>query len=204
MAACCGAPRCNCRVTAGPGVTVDGNGSAAAPFVISAGSATPTPVQAADTATVDTTVSGTGTAGDPYVVSADVILDPTPPGGGDQLLQAGPDGLFLECEQVRGCLSGGDGIDYDPATGEIVATPAPTALEVTDSTTVDLTLSGDGSAGTPYSVTAAVILDPTPPGGGTNLVQSGPDGLFLECEQVRGCLSGGDGIDYDPATGEIV
>ncbi|MFZ4266623.1 hypothetical protein, partial [Streptomyces arboris] len=45
--------------------------------------------------------------------------------------------------------------------------------------------------------------DPTPPGGGTNLVQSGPDGLFLECEQVRGCLSAGDGAAYDEATGVI-
>ncbi|MFD3978254.1 hypothetical protein ACFWR6_06675 [Streptomyces griseus] len=166
-------------------------------------SAEPTVVEAGDSTTVDNDVTGAGTTADPYVVTSSVILDPAPPGGGTQLLQAGPDGLFLECEQVRGCLVAGDGIDYDPATGEITAPPAPTELEVTDSTTVDLALSGDGSAGTPYSVTAAVILDPAPPGGGTQLLQTGPDGLFLECEQVRGCISAGDGAAYDDTTGVI-
>ncbi|MDX2917300.1 hypothetical protein [Streptomyces sp. NE06-03C] len=202
MAACCSAARCTCRVTAGPGVTVDGNGSPAAPYVVSASGAT-TALAVTDTSTVDLTLTGDGSADTPYEVTAAVVLDPAPPGGGDQLLQSGPDGLFLECEQVRGCLVAGDGIDYDAATGEIAATPAPSALEVTDSTTVDLTLSGDGSAGTPYNVAAAVILDPTPPGGGDQLLQSGPDGLFLECEQVRGCISAGEGAAYDPATGVI-
>ncbi|MGW5925237.1 hypothetical protein ACWF2L_03185 [Streptomyces anulatus] len=162
-----------------------------------------TVVEAGDSTTVDNEVTGTGTVADPYVVTSSVILDPAPPGGGTNLVQAGPDGLYLECEQVRGCLVAGDGIDYDPATGEIAALPVPTALEVTDSATVDLALSGDGSAGTPYEVTAAVILDPAPPGGGDQLLQSGPDGLFLECEQVRGCISAGDGAEYDPATGVV-
>ena len=202
MAACCSVPRCACRVTAGPGVTVDGNGSAAAPYVVSASGAT-TALGVTDTPTVDLTLTGDGSAGTPYEVTAAVILDPAPPGGGDQLLQSGPDGLFLECEQVRGCLTAGDGIAYDPDSGEISATPEPTALGVTDSTSVDLTLTGTGSAADPFDVTAAVILDPTPPGGGDQLIQSGPDGLFLEFEQVRGCISAGDGAAYDPATGVI-
>lgn len=161
MAACCGVPRCSCRVIAGPGVTVDGNGSAATPYVISAGS-TPTSIQARDTPTVDTTVSGTGVGGDPYIVSADVILDPAPPGGGANLLEAGPDGLYVECADVRTCFTGGDGIVYDPATGEISAqlstdagntvsfgtdgglfVPPDTPLEV------GCGLQGDGSTGAP-------------------------------------------------------
>jgi hypothetical protein len=227
MASCCGAPRCTCAVTAGPGVTLSGNGSSTTPYVISAGSATPTPVQAGDTPTVDTTVAGTGTSADPYVVSADVVLDPAPPGGGAELLHAGADGLYLECADVRGCLSGGDGIAYDPATGEIearlstdvgnsvtfgtdgglFAPPASgggtTAISVTDSTTVDLTLTGTGTAADPYDVTAAVILDPTPPGGGTELLHAGPDGLYLECADVRGCISAEGPATYDPATGVV-
>ncbi|GAA2948175.1 hypothetical protein ACFPN0_15280 [Kitasatospora cinereorecta] len=224
MAACCGVPRCSCSVIAGPGVTVDGNGSAAAPYVITVDSTpTPTPIQAGDTATVDTTVSGTGVDGDPYIVSADVILDPTPPGGGDNLLQEGPDGLFVECADVRTCFTGGDGIAYDEATGEIAAqlsgdagnttvfgtdggiyTPAAaTELDAMDSPTVDVTVTGTGAAGDPYQVGAAVILDPAPPGGGSNLLEAGPDGLYVECADVRTCFTGGDGIDYDPATGEI-
>ncbi|MFI9418091.1 hypothetical protein [Streptomyces werraensis] len=206
-------------------MTVSGNGSAALPYVVSAGGAS-TAVEAADTPTVDTTVTGTGAADDPYVVSASVILDPAPPGGGDNLLHEGPDGLYVECADVRGCLSAGDGIAYDEATGEIAARPStdagntlsfgtdggllvppaaapPTGLQGSDTPTVDITVTGTGAPGDPYDVSAAVILDPAPPGGGDNLLQSGPDGLFLECEQVRGCLVAGTGITYDPDTGEI-
>ncbi|MFI2434632.1 hypothetical protein [Streptomyces sp. NPDC018693] len=225
MANCCGATRCTCRVTAGPGVTVDGNGSPGAPYVISSngGTSEPTAIEAVDTPSVDVTVGGTGTAADPYEVSAAVILDATPPGGGSNLLHEGPDGLFVECADVRGCLSGGDGIDYDPATGIVAVTisgdagnqtvigvdggiytpSAATALEAVDTPTVDVAVDGTGTVGDPYQVSAAVIVDPTPPGGGSNLLQAGPDGLFVECADVRGCLSAGDGIDYDPATGVI-
>ncbi|MER7135399.1 hypothetical protein ABT358_02500 [Streptomyces sp. NPDC000341] len=226
MAACCSAARCTCRVTAGPGVTVDGNGSAAAPYVISADAAT-TALGVTDTTTVDLTLTGDGSADAPYDVTAAVILDPAPPGGGDQLLQSGPDGLFLECEQVRGCISAGDGAGYDETTGVVTARPstdagnsvtygadgglyaptgtpaAPTVVEAADSTTVDTEVTGAGTAASPYVVTSSVILDPAPPGGGDQLLQSGPDGLFLECEQVRECFSAGDGAAYDPATGVI-
>jgi hypothetical protein len=109
-------------VQAGPGVTVDGNGSPATPYVISSSSAaTPTSLEVTDTPTVDLSLSGTGVAGDPYEVSAAVVLDPAPPGGGTNLVHAGADGLYAECADVRGCFSAGDGIDYDPATGEIAA-----------------------------------------------------------------------------------
>ncbi|MFC8723766.1 hypothetical protein [Streptomyces bacillaris] len=227
MAKCCTTPGCRCVVQAGPGVTVDGNGTTGTPYVVSSQTAEPTVLQAADTPTVDTTVAGTGTAGDPFVVSAAVILDPAPPGGGDQLLQEGPDGLFLECEQVRGCFSAGDGADYDPATGVVSArlstdagntavfgtdggllvppggTAEPTAVEGGDSTTVSTEVTGTGGTADPYVVTSSVILDPAPPGGGDQLLQEGQDGLYLECEQVRGCFSAGDGAGYDEATGVI-
>ena len=179
-----------------------------------------------DTPTAHMELTGTGAVGDPYTVTADVVLDPAPPGGGTNLLQEGPDGLFVECDTVRTCLSAGDGIEYDPDTGEISAflsedpgnqvefgsdrglfVPAGgaggTALAVTDTDTVDLGLTGTGAVGDPYTVTADVVLDPAPPGGGTNLLQEGPDGLFVECGDVRTCLSAGPGATYDPATGVI-
>ncbi|MDI9829673.1 hypothetical protein [Streptomyces sp. KAU_LT] len=188
-------------LSAGDGITYDsGTG------VIAAEAAEPTALQAADTPTVDTTVTGTGSAGDPYEVSATVILDPAPPGGGSNLVHAGPDGLYTECADVRGCLSAGAGITYDSGTGEIAATGGTgeaTALQAADTPTVDTTVTGDGSPGDPYEVSATVILDPTPPGGGSNLVHAGPDGLYTECADVRGCLSAGDGITYDTGTGVI-
>lgn len=170
MATCCGARRCNCTVTAGPGVTVTGDGGSTSP----------------------------------YVISAD--------GGGT-----------VTCDDVRPCLSAGDGIDYDPATGEISAhlsadagnqttigtdgglytLAGATALQAADSATVDVTVTGTGTPGDPYQVGASVVVDPAPPGGGTNLLHTGADGLYVECADVRGCLLAGDGVDYDPATGTI-
>ncbi|MDX3237198.1 hypothetical protein PV392_16270 [Streptomyces sp. ME03-5709C] len=224
MSSCgCGPRRCACTVTAGPGVTVDGNGSPGAPYVISAGGAA-TVIEAADTPSVDVTVSGTGTMADPYSVSAAVILDPAPPGGGTNLLTGGPDGLFVECANVRACFTATGGVAYDPATGEFTADlsgdagnmltlggdgglyapgAAPTVVQAADSSSVDVTVSGTGAAGDPYLVGAVVVPDPAPPGGGSNLLHVGAGGVYVECADVRGCLSGEDGVAYDPATGVI-
>ncbi|MFF4900406.1 hypothetical protein [Streptomyces sp. NPDC001068] len=183
--------RCSCTVTAGPGVTVDGNGSPAHPYVISAGAAVPTEVTAADTPTVDTTVSGSGGAADPYVVSAAVILDPTPPGGGSNLAHAGPDGVYVECADVRQCLSAGDGIAYDAATGEIAARPsadAGNALALgTDggllvpepaALVTGCGLTGDGSAATPLAAAVSAwpyVCDADDNGG---VIVCGGDGVL--------------------------
>lgn len=53
-------------------------------------------------------------------------------------------------------------------------------LQVTDSFTVDLTLSGDGSTATPWDVTADVILDPA----ADNLLSSSAAGLKASPTQV--------------------
>ncbi|MGW4731852.1 hypothetical protein ACWEQC_22260 [Streptomyces shenzhenensis] len=116
----CGGARCSCVVTAGPGVTVTGNGSSGAPYVIGAG------------------------------------------GGGT-----------VTCDQVRPCLSAGDGIDYDPATGTIGARPSTDAGNTLDigtdggllvpgpeALTTACGLTGDGSASTPLA--AAVMAWPHP------------------------------------------
>lgn len=171
MANCCGAARCTCRVTAGPGITVEGNGSAGAPYVISGENAL-TAVEAVDTPTVDTTVTGTGALGDPYVVSAEVILDPAPPSGGSNLVQAGPDGLYVECADVRPCLTAGVGIDYDQATGTIAA--EGTAVEAGPGVTV----TGTGTAADPYEVSAV------PPDTGCGLTGDGSAGTPLAASVV--------------------
>ncbi|MGW2766247.1 hypothetical protein [Streptomyces sp. NPDC001275] len=223
MAKCCTSPGCKCTVIAGPGVTVDGNGSPSLSYIVSAEGGVATALAVTDSETINFDLTGTGTPGDPYEITGSVILDPAPPGGGSNLLNEGPDGLFVECADVRTCFSATDGATYDPATGKIGAkvstdagnqttiggdgglyTPAAsTAVEAKDSPTVDVTVSGTGAAGDPYEVSAAVILDPAPPGGGTNLIGEGPDGLYVECADVRQCFSAGNGAAYDPATGEF-
>ncbi|MFC8263821.1 hypothetical protein ACFUNF_41055 [Streptomyces sp. NPDC057291] len=71
---------------------------------------------------------------------------------------------------------------------------------MTDSPTLDLTVSGTGTAADPYDITGTVIVDPAPPGG--NLLQAGPDGLFVLPADlpVVGCGLTGDGTAAAPIT----
>ncbi|MFC8466016.1 hypothetical protein [Streptomyces sp. NPDC057250] len=125
-------------------------------------------------------VTGTGSSANPYVVNADIDTN---------------------CPEVRACLSAGTGITYDQGTGIISANSGQVTVQ--DTQTVDHTLTGNGTTATPYVLSSVVRLDATPPGGGTNLIGSGADGLYVQCAQVRTCFSEGDGIDYDPTTGVI-
>jgi 3D (Asp-Asp-Asp) domain-containing protein len=181
----CGSSRCTCVVQAGPNITVTGNGSGGAPYVIGTSgggggtvtcddvrpclSAGPgvdydpaTGVIAAEPTVVqagaNVTVTGAGSTASPYVVAADPVT----------------------CDDVRPCLSAGPGVDYDPATGVIAA--EPTVVQAG----ANVTVTGTGSAANPYIVNAA--------GGGTGGVT---------CADVRPCLVAGPGIDYDVATGTI-
>jgi hypothetical protein len=133
MANCCGAARCTCRVIAGPGITVDGNGAPGAPYVISGQAAAGTVVQAADTSTLDAHVTGTGAAGDPYIVSGDVIVAPEPNG-----VEAAANGLLVAPSADAGnrLAFGGDGRLYVP--------PAPPPE-------VGCGLRGDGTAASPLA-----------------------------------------------------
>jgi hypothetical protein len=218
MASCC-RTTCSCVINAGSRVTITGNGSATSPYVINADQ---TMVTVTDTPSVDMTISGSGTAASPYNISSAVKLDSTPPGGGTNLIQSNAEGLYLECAQVRTCFSAGNGAAYNAATGVITArlsanpgntttfgsdggiyTPTTGQVTVADTPTVDMTLTGAGTAASPYVVSSAVKLEPTPPGGGSNLIKSDANGLYLECAQVRTCFSTGPGATYDPATGVI-
>lgn len=89
----------------------------------------------------NTSVSGSGSAANPYVIDAEV-----------------------PCEDVRQCVSAGDGLSYDPATGVIEAKPSPAAgnnlvvgpdgLYVptgSATVTVGCGLTGDGSGSAPVT-----------------------------------------------------
>jgi hypothetical protein len=218
MASCC-RTTCSCVINAGNRVTITGNGSATSPYVINADQ---TVVTVTDTPTVDMTLTGSGTAASPYNISSAVKLDSTPPGGGTNLIQSNAEGLYLECAQVRTCISAGPGATYDPATGVVGAkisgtagnttsisgdggiyTPASGQVTVADTPTVDMTLTGAGTTASPYIVSSAVKLEASPPGGGSNLIKQDANGLYLECAQVRTCISAGPGATYDPATGVV-
>ncbi|MFJ3249062.1 hypothetical protein [Streptomyces sp. NPDC086782] len=240
MAKCCPSPQgCKCTVTAGPGVTVDGDGSPLLPYVVSAEGGGTAALAVIDSETIDFDLTGTGTAGDPYEITGSVVLDPAPPGGGSNLVRSGPRGLFVECEQVRGCLTAGDGIAYDPATGVIAARPSadagngvtigtdgglyaptggaaePTVLQAADTSTVDTTVTGSGTAGDPFVVEADVIVAPEPNGleataGGLlvapsadagNQLSMGADGrLFVPPDEPLsvGCGLQGEGTAASP------
>lgn len=120
MARCqCGGSGCNCVITAGSGAEVSGGGSRTNPYVIS------TTVSCED---VRPCISaGPGLDYDPAtgVVGAGISPDP------DNTVEVAPDGgLFVpptpvDCAEVRGCITAGPGVDYDPETGVIGAGISP-------------------------------------------------------------------------------
>ncbi len=167
---CSGAAPCSCFLEAGPGITVEGSGSPGTPYVISIDSGATT-VQ--DTPTINMSITGSGTSGDPFVISGSVKLDPSV----DNVLAATANGLILTCDTIRDCAGG--------------------IVTILDTSTVNLTLTGDGSSGNPYVISAAVKLSVT----AGNLITADGTGIYLSCAQVRTCLSAGDGLNYDSATG---
>lgn len=136
------------------------------------------------TPTTVTTVDGDGGSTSPALVSTEVRISQAPPGGGDNLLAVGDDGLYVECAGVRGCLTGGEGIIYDPETGEIAAVGGtgenvPVVGGATD--TALTTVTGGSSAADPYTVTADVQVADAPdnrisvqPGGGLYVPPADP------------------------------
>lgn len=168
MARCgCGGD-CSCSIVAGDGITVAGSGSGGNPYVIS-GNVPCTQVRSCISA-------GSGLTYNPAtgVMSARPSID-----AGNSLVFGTDQGLYVpanqvSCDDVRPCLSGGDGIIYNPVTGLITTRlstdPGNQAIFGTDDgvyvptgTTTVVTacgLVGDGSALTPLA--AAVGSWPYP------------------------------------------
>lgn len=134
----CGGSRCTCVVQAGPGVTVTGNGSSSAPYVIGAG------------------------------------------GGG-----------AVTCDQVRPCISAGDGAAYDPATGVVSARPSTDpgnnlsigpdgGLLVAPAAPLDVGcgLTGDGSVTSPLAVAVGSWPYPCDPDVAGGAIVCGTDGVL--------------------------
>ncbi|MFD8509727.1 hypothetical protein ACFV27_01075 [Streptomyces antimycoticus] len=105
-------------MVAGPGTRVDGSGSVANPYIISATPPTCDQVRPCVSA-------GPGAAYDP--VTGVISARPSTDAGNN--LEFGSDGGLLvpsgvDCADVRPCFSAGDGAAYDPATGVISARPS--------------------------------------------------------------------------------
>ncbi|WPR52860.1 hypothetical protein SJI45_19175 [Streptomyces sp. S399] len=107
---------------AGPGITIDGSGSTANPAIISAEAVTCEQVRPCFSA-------GDGAGYDP----ATGVITARPSADAGNSLEYGSDGGLLvtaaevSCDDVRPCISAGDGAAYDPATGVVSARPSTDA-----------------------------------------------------------------------------
>lgn len=140
-------------VTPGTNVTVTGTGTTVDPYVINAagGGGAASIVGVTDTATLNLSITGDGSIGTPYVISGNPIISPN---AGNQLT-AVANGLFV------------------PA-----ATGAETIVQVADTPTINASISGAGTAGSPYVISAVADLSTD-----TNqCLTIGTDGgLYVEC-----------------------
>lgn len=97
------------------------------------------------------------------------------------------------CVLVPGAGAGisGTGTPEDP----YVISAGVAALQVTDTATIDLSLSGDGQVGTPYNVSGAVKRDPA----SGNLLALTGSGLLVPCTGVQDCVGAaiGVGLQWD-------
>jgi hypothetical protein len=102
---CCDERSCDCIVTAGPGVTVDGDGSTTAPYVIGAtggGGGGLTTVATQDSATV--VLAGDGTSGNPLTATVAPSADAGNSlayGSDGRLLVPGDHGFFAMWEDLN-------------------------------------------------------------------------------------------------------
>ncbi|MFC8332713.1 hypothetical protein [Streptomyces olivaceus] len=115
------------------------------------------------------TIGGTGSPANPFTIS-----------------------VATNCEEVRGCLSGGEGIDYDPATGEIAADISTQAgnnitlgpdgglLVPTAGSTVAVGcgLQGDGSGSAPLELKTAAWPYSCAPSAAGGVVVCDEDGVL--------------------------
>lgn len=147
MARCgCQSSSCSCVIQAGENINVDGNGTPASPYEISA--VDQGVMQVEDTATLDLSLDGEGTPTDPYEVSGDVKVSAVD----GNILEIQPDGIAVTCEAVAACaapaaITVGPGLE---GTGSPVSplgvkglTPWPFACP--ESNAGDLYVGADGS-----------------------------------------------------------
>jgi hypothetical protein len=170
--------------------------------VIACVSASPgtTGVTVADGNGLDLSISGTGAAGNPYVISGVVVKDPNP----DNILTVTAAGVGVTCESVQDCIgqaiAAGQGATYNDAGNAISVLPSTdvgnqvvsgtdgrlfvpaagagvTPVTVTDTPCSNMTLTGNGTAPTPWNISSDPIIAPSTPCAANKLTCT-PTGLL--------------------------
>lgn len=108
-----------------------------------------------DTSTIDFTTSGFGTSGSPFTVTGAVKVSAS----AGNVIAVLSDGLYVSSSSG----GGGSGLDIVSAVGS-------------DTSCIDMTVTGDGTGGDPLTISAVPIID----GSGTNLVSCGAGGFLAE------------------------
>lgn len=203
---------CGCCLTAGSGISITGTGNTGNCYTIAASGTDCEAVQDCVGAAI---TAGTGAtyndAGNSISVLPSTDVGNQIVQGGDGRLFV-PPAAFSTCEQIQDCIGtavgNGQGITYNDAADSFsvclsadagnavvfgsdgclyVPTSAAggTVIQVTDTPTVDLTITGNGMVGTPYVISGVVNLSADV----GQILHLGSDGRFyLSCADVLACV----------------
>lgn len=124
MARCgCADSACNCVITAGPGITVTGNGTPGSNYVVSA--ADQGVLQVVDSSSIDFTLTGEGEVGDPYELTAAAKISPID----GNLLNVDASGLYVDCADIAACVPPAGNIELGCGLEGIGSEASPLAVK---------------------------------------------------------------------------
>lgn len=212
MARCGCSSTCGCCLTAGTGITITGTGNTGTCYVISSGGLDCEAVQDCVGTAI---AAGTGAtyndaANSISVLPSTGIGNQITTGPDGRLFAPAP--LFNTCESIQDCvgtgIANGQGLAYDDGLDAFSAclsidpgnamsfgsdgclyVPTSAAggsvVQVADTPTMDLTITGNGMAGTPYIISGVVNLSAD----AGQILTLGTDGRFyLNCAAVLACV----------------
>jgi hypothetical protein len=221
----CNGSRCSCVITAGDGITIDGSGDSANPYVIEAArQSIGGQLVVQDTESLDLTLIGEGTDQEPYVLSGVVVPQPIEQitgliDAGDNIVLSGtgtPDDPYVinaTGTGITGLVTAGENITLtgtgttdDPYVIAASSDIVPSAITGLVTAGTNVTLTGTGTTADPYVIATSTDIVPTAitdlvlPGENVTFTGEGTtDDPYVVSSSVAGLVTAGTNVQVTGA-----